>query len=160
MKFLVDGMLGGLAKWLRILGHTVEYEAGTDDNTILLKAKESDSIILTADDELSKRANRRTISCLLVKSRTEPERLAEVAQTFNIALTVDMRSTKCPNCGGNLRIAKGKEELVAKVPQASLKMYSEFWLCDRSGCGKAYWKGSHWRQIDKTLAVARQLSGQ
>src|SRR6266849_3878961 len=40
MRFLVDGMLGGLARWLRILGQDVRYDASKEDNELLRIAHE------------------------------------------------------------------------------------------------------------------------
>ncbi|MFQ6086405.1 MAG: Mut7-C RNAse domain-containing protein, partial [Candidatus Bathyarchaeia archaeon] len=30
-----------------------------------------------------------------------------------------------------------------------------FWECP--GCGKVYWRGSHWRRIGKTLSQAKEI---
>ena len=35
MKFLLDSMLGKLARWLRMLGHDVTYTVKLDDSALL-----------------------------------------------------------------------------------------------------------------------------
>jgi uncharacterized protein with PIN domain len=42
-----------------------------------------------------------------------------------------------------------------RVPEGTLRRYQEFWVC--TGCGKAYWRGSHWKKINETLARAQEL---
>jgi uncharacterized protein len=156
MKFLVDGMLGGLARWLRILGHDVRYESSATDNEMLQIAEKENMILLTRDAELSKRATAKKLSSLLVVEETEEERLAQIARTFGISLDVTMTSTKCPECGSSLNEAP-KTEVAAKVPEASRMLHDKFWKC--TGCGKVYWQGSHWKQIRQTLGNAKKIAG-
>ncbi len=156
MRFIVDGMLGGLARWLRMLGHTVVYDSQTDDTHLLTLAGREGMILLTRDEELHRRAVTRNIPALLVAGEGEGKRLAQVAQTFHITLKLDMAETKCPECGGNLHEAS-KQEVADQVPTTSLKLYSEFWKCETPSCRKVYWRGSHWRQINQTLSEARRI---
>jgi uncharacterized protein with PIN domain len=149
-------MLGGLARWLRILGHTVVYDSQADDNHLLALAGRERMTLLTRDEELHRRAVTRNIPALLVAAEAEEERLAQLAQAFHITLDVDMAETKCPDCGGKLRKAS-KQEVAGQVPAMSLKLYSEFWKCDTPSCGKTYWKGSHWTRINQTLSEARKI---
>jgi uncharacterized protein len=153
----VDGMLGGLAKWLRMLGHTVEYDTLTSDNLLLERASKVQTILLTRDEELYRRAVAKRIPCLSVRGSTESERLAEVSKTFNISLDIDTAESKCPECGGDLHEAS-RSEVFGKIPEKSLALYDKFWTCNTKGCGKVYWRGSHWRQIHNTLEKARLLA--
>src|SRR5690348_2967790 len=73
MRFLVDGMLGGLARWLRILGQDVRYEASTEDNELLRIAYEENMVLLTRDEELYQRSLGRKIQSALVLGETEEE---------------------------------------------------------------------------------------
>lgn len=156
MKFLVDGMLGGLARWLRILGHDVRYESKATDNELLQIAEKENMILLTRDAALSKRAKDRRLPILLVVEDTEEERLGQIAATLGISLDVSMATTKCPECGLSLEEAS-KTEVAEKVPVTSLMLYDKFWKC--TGCGKVYWLGSHWKQIRQTLRSAKKIAG-
>ncbi len=149
-------MLGGLAKWLRMLGHTVDYDTRATDNSILEKASKNQMILLTRDEELCRRAISKNIRCLSVRGVTESERLAEVTKTFNIPLEIDTAETRCPECGGNLHEAS-RSEVLGRIPEKSLAIYDKFWTCNSTKCGKVYWRGSHWRQIHNTLEKARRL---
>ncbi len=158
MRFAVDGMLGGLARWLRILGHTVAYERDFNDNQLLTMAATQEMTLLTRDEELYKRAVSKRVPSLLVPGRTETERLAHVSANLGVALKIEMEKTLCPECGHGLAEAP-KNDLHDLVPAASLLLYDQFWRCTNPGCGKIYWMGSHWKQINQTLTKARQLVG-
>jgi uncharacterized protein with PIN domain len=155
MRFLVDGMLGGLARWLRIVGQDVRYEASTKDNELLRIAHEENMVLLTRDEELYQRAITRKIQSALVLGETEEERLAQLANTFGVHLDVDMAETKCPECGSDLKETP-KSDVANEVPQASLKLYDQFWKCTNQNCGKVYWVGSHWNRINQTLEEAKK----
>ena len=156
MKFLVDGMLGGLARWLRILGQDVVYESSIQDSELLKMAEKENMILLTKDAELFQRAESKKVSSLLVVGDTEKERLAQISRTFGVSLDVTMMTTRCPECGSSLSEVS-KADLADKVPETSLTLYDRFWKC--TGCGKMYWLGSHWKQIRETLEEARKIAG-
>jgi len=156
MRFLVDGMLGGLARWLRILGYEVRYDASSKDNDLLTIAIENNMILLTRDEELYRRAMTKKTVSALVSGKTEEERLAQMASTFGVRLEADMAETKCPECGSDL-MEKAKGDVTDEVPEESLKLYNQFWKCTNQKCGKVYWIGSHWKQIRKTLEEATKL---
>ena len=157
MRFLVDGMLGGLARWLRILGHDVRYDASAKDSDLLRIAHEESMVLLTRDQELFQRAKARKITSALVIGEREEERLAQIAGTFGIHLDVNMAETKCPECGWDLK-ETSKSDVADKVPEASLRIYNQFWECTGRDCGKVYWVGGHWNQIRQTLKEAKKLA--
>src|SRR5215472_1451214 len=138
MRFLVDSMLGGLARWLRILGHDVKYDSEALDNDLLRIAENDEMILLTRDKELYERAIAKQLTCVLVLGETEVERLAQLARFFNLTLEPKMEKSKCPECGSNLR-ESSKQEVSGIVPAASLRLYDQFWKCANPNCEKVYW---------------------
>jgi len=157
MRFLVDGMLGGLARWLRILGYEVRYDASAKDNDLLSIAGEENMLLLTRDEELYQRALAKKIASALVVGETEEERLAQMANSFGVRLDTNMAETRCPECGASL-IEKSKSDIANEVPEESLKTYDQFWKCSNQSCEKVYWVGSHWKQIRHTLEEAAKLA--
>lgn len=154
MKFVVDGMLGSFTRWLRILGYEAEYFNDASDDFLLKKTASQEAILLTSDVELFRRASARGLFAFVVKGEDEAQRLASVASRWGLRLDFDEVLSKCPNCGATLRMAN-IEEVQDKVPAGTLKRYQEFWVC--TCCGKAYWRGRHWKRINETLASARIL---
>ena len=141
-----------------MLGYEVDYDPGMNDSSLLDLAARKGGALLTRDEELHGRAVARHVTALLVTGNSEEERLANVARQFGINLVVDMSLTRCPKCGSSLSRAE-KTDLAKTVPASSLKLYHEFWKCSNINCGKVYWRGSHWKNIDLALANARSLVG-
>ena len=157
MRFVVDGMLGGLARWLRMLGYVTEYDSKADDNSLLRSSQTSETVLLTRDEELYNRALAKSIHSVLVRGGTEEARLGQLARTLGISLEIDMAATRCPGCGTDIHeISRG--EASSAVPAKSLELYDRFWRCNNAECGKTYWVGSHWKQIRHTLEEARKIT--
>jgi uncharacterized protein len=148
-------MLGGLARWLRMLGYVTEYDSKADDNSLLRRSDAPETVLLTRDEELYNRALVKKIRSVLVLGSTEEARLVQLAKALSIPLEIDMSATKCPECGAELHEIT-KEEASSAVPPKSLELYDKFWRCIHSECGKTYWVGSHWKQIRHTLKEARR----
>ncbi len=153
MRFLADGMLGKLTRWLRILGHDVTYSVRLSDNELLETAKKENRTLLTKDLELYQRAIARGIDAFYLQGSNEAERLAELAKRYNLPLTADMEKSHCPKCNTKLN-PMPKEHLSGEVEKNTLRHYSDFWKCPN--CGQVYWQGSHWKQISNTLNQAQQ----
>jgi len=156
MRFLLDGMLGKLARWLRMIGHECVYANNSDDRELLSIAKRDSLVLLTSDAELYRTAIARNIETCLVEGRTEPERLASLAERFNLKLSIDTAISRCPVCGWLLK-ETAKEEVQSAVPPATFKVYQSFWICSNPECAKVYWQGSHWKRIEQTLASANKI---
>ena len=144
---------------MRMLGYETEYESSLDDNTLLQHSQSKETILLTRDEELYKRAKNGSIPSLLVVGDTEDARLALLAKELGISLDIEMSSTRCPECGTILDEIS-KDEASKTVPETSLKLYDKFWKCANQGCAKTYWEGSHWKGIRQTLENARKISNQ
>ncbi len=157
MRFVVDGMLGKLARWLRMLGYDTKYFNDMNDDEILRFASEEKRILLTRDYQFFRKANIHGVRAVYVKGRTHAERLAELFRKLHIKLELNIEESRCPKCNAEIRPAS-KEEVKDKVPDSTRKFYNEFWIC--SECGQVYWKGSHWKKINNTLNKARQITAQ
>jgi uncharacterized protein len=152
-------MLGGLARWLRMLGYETEYDTRSTDKILLEHSKEKAAVLLTSDEELYHRAQGRELNALLVQGESEEQRLGLLAKSLGISLDIDMKTTRCPKCGSNLNIIS-REEASKDVPANSLKLYDQFWRCSNTECAKTYWMGSHWKRIRQTLEEARKIASQ
>ncbi|RLI12294.1 hypothetical protein DRO33_02845 [Candidatus Bathyarchaeota archaeon] len=155
MRFLVDAMLGKLARWLRLLGHDTEYGRDASDNELLTRAAEEGRILLTSDTELFRRAVASGIRAVLVKGTSEEERLAQLAVRLGLKLEVDLENSRCSKCNSPV-VEVPKEAVRGLVPEGSWRRYERFWRC--TGCGQIYWQGSHWSNIEAVLSRARELA--
>ncbi|QIW23065.1 hypothetical protein EWF20_02085 [Sulfolobus sp. S-194] len=136
-KFIVDAMLGKLARWLRILGYDTLYSNNYEDWKILKIAEETQRVIITRDRGLCIRARKKNLECFLVYSSEDLiDILAKLSKKYKIDLNADPNFSRCTECNGVLE-----------------KIDDNKWKCTK--CGKEYWKGSHWRTIENTLIKAR-----
>src|SRR5437016_8364577 len=69
-------MLGGLSRWLRMLGYVTEYDSKADDNILLRNSQTPDTVLLTRDEELYNRALAKSIHSVLVLGSTRDLRNA------------------------------------------------------------------------------------
>jgi uncharacterized protein len=153
VKFVADGMLGSLTRWLRMLGQDIVYSATFDDSQLLELAKREERSLLTKDFELYKRAISKNLDAIYIEGKSEPERLAEVAQRYGVALEIDMDKSRCPVCNTPLKVAS-KEELRGEIKENTYTYYNNFWKCPN--CGQIYWQGAHRKHIQSTLTQAQQ----
>jgi len=153
VNFVLDGMLGKLARWLRMMGHDAAYSTALNDDELLATTKKENRVLLTRDLELFQRAIGKGLEAYYVEGLTEAERLAELQRRFSIALTIDLEKSRCPKCNTKLASAP-KKKIANKVEKNTLKYYNEFWLCPN--CGHIYWQGAHWTKIRATLKEAEE----
>lgn len=150
MKFIADGMLGKLARWLRLAGHDVTYvgdfgvPADEQDDVLLERAKLGRRVLLTCDLVLHRRAKRAGIRSAYVESDDVVKQLVEVSKRCGRKIRIEPESSRCPTCNGSLGPAS-KGEIKGIVPASVLKAQREFWRC--KNCGKVYWQGTHWKTI-------------
>lgn len=153
MKFIADGMLGKLTRWLRMLGHNVKYSNKLDDSQLIAIAKKERRILLTRDLELYQQATAKGVQAFYMEGQTEAERLAKLAQKFGINLDIDMATSRCPKCNARVK-SLPKEKVADKVEKTTFSYYNEFWQCPK--CEQIYWQGAHWTRIRKTLEAAKE----
>jgi uncharacterized protein with PIN domain len=153
LRFITDGMLGKLTRWLRILGHDVHYYKSRDDKELVEMAKSEKRVLLTRDHMLYHQALTQRIEAVLDESRDRAEKLADLAKRFNIKLEVDLSVSRCPKCNTPIK-AVSKESVLDQIPEATSTYYNDFWKCP--GCGQIYWQGAHWKRIEKTLEEAKE----
>jgi uncharacterized protein len=153
LNFIIDGMLGKLTIWLRMMGHDAKYSTVLSDDELLTIGKDEKRVLLTRDLELYQRAISKGSNAYYVEGETESERLAELSSRYGINLDIDMTLSRCPKCNTRLT-SVNKEAVAAKLEKNTLLHYNEFWSC--KNCGSVYWQGSHWTKIKETLEAANK----
>ena len=155
-KFIVDGMLGTIAKWLRILGYYTIFDSKLNDDDILKIAKRESLTIITADRELYKRSRKEKIPVIFfsIKNLKIEDILALLSLKLNVRLYIDLNNTRCPLCNTPL-VWVPKEKVKDIVPKRIYNNYDKFLYCSK--CNKAYWPGSHFNNMRKTLERAKRL---
>ncbi|MFI5419633.1 MAG: Mut7-C RNAse domain-containing protein [Nitrososphaerales archaeon] len=145
-KFLVDGMLGSIARKLRILGFDTIYELQLGDRELLENARDSGRILLTSDSELFYRAKRNYTASIRVTSKTEIGRLYEVLSGVGEnRINLTSITSRCSACNGELLDSE--------------KSLAERTVLVCRCCGKNYWRGGHWKKLTKVFSEVNQMLG-
>jgi len=140
-SFLLDGMLGSLARWLRIMGYDSEYLRDEEDSALLTIL--GGRYLLTRDRQLAQRAGPQGF---YLESDFLDLQLSAVVKRFG--LHPDLERTRCTACNGPLDKVP-KDRVRGKVEEGTWGEHQDFWMCRE--CGKVYWHGAHWKNIRDRL---------
>jgi uncharacterized protein with PIN domain len=146
-RFVADVMLGRLARWLRVLGYDTLYSSHADDAALVRRALAEDRILLTRDVEL---ARRRGVRVVLISDDRVEEQLLEMVKT--LPLTAGAAVSRCLNCNAPL-VEFDRAQARDLVPPYVFATQTRFRRCP--GCGKVYWRGTHWAHMVATLESAQ-----
>jgi len=135
LRLLADGMLGRLAKWLRLLGYDTAYDNAATDPELAHQARAENRVLLTRDRELSARRGLRT---LLIESEVLEEQVHEVQNALGPPPHPSL--SRCAVCNAALEPVS-PEEVADRVPPYVRRNQSDFQRCP--GCGRVYWPGTH-----------------
>lgn len=143
--FVADAHLGGLARFLRMLGYDTRYDNGMDDAEIRRLAREEQRVVLSRDRELLKCSD--ILRGCFVYALKPEDQLAEVAARFDLAAHA-RPFTLCLHCNVLLApVAKGK--VLDRLPPQVAAHQEEFTRC--GACDRVYWPGSHYERMQAVL---------
>lgn len=144
-RFILDGHLGRLAAYLRMLGFDSLYRNDFDDVELAQISAEQKRILLTRDRGLLKRSQVTHGYCL--RTKDPRQQLASVIKRFDL-LSALKPFTRCIACNGVLEKVE-KAEIDDQLQPLTRKYFNEFSQCDQ--CAKIYWKGSHHSRMESLL---------
>ncbi|MHC1719277.1 MAG: Mut7-C RNAse domain-containing protein [Clostridiaceae bacterium] len=144
-RFILDVHLGKLASYLRMVGFDTLYSNDASDDKLADISAAEDRILLSFDRVLLKRSSVAYGYC--VRSRDPAMQLIEVLKHFDLFGCIHPFE-RCMRCNGILRPIP-KEDILNRLPKKVRDSLNEFQLC--SGCGRIYWKGTHYRRMNDFL---------
>lgn len=154
-RLLCDAMLGGLARWLRAVGHAAWFDPFIEDAAIVDRASRTGEVVLTSDAPLLQRRafTQGTVRSVFVPRHAPvEEQLVFVMQSLGLAVL----EPRCMACGGALAQAQ-KDAVRGEVPPISWARHDLFYRC--AGCGRLFWHGTHWSRIErKRRRIAERLA--
>ena len=144
-KFVVDGMLGSLARKLRIFGYDTIYDAKMINEKILEVAQTEKRIILTSNTRLDQNAIKKKVNCILLNEESDYDRLCKVLEnTWEKGSHLSPHEARCSICNGEM-IQVAKKEVSNLVPEGVREYHEKYYRC--TSCGKVYWIGGHWERL-------------
>lgn len=143
--FIVDVNLGKLAKLLRMCGFDAVYSNQYTDRDIALLANSENRIVLTRDRRLLRQ--RIITHGYWVRSTRRNEQIIEVLRRFELSSDIKPFN-RCLECNGSIKPVE-KNDILSYLEPKTKRYFDEFYQC--LVCGKVYWKGSHYDQMNKFL---------
>jgi uncharacterized protein with PIN domain len=152
-RFVLDVHLGKLTAHLRLLGFDCDYDAIREDEELARRSAVEKRILLTRDRQLLKRAVVTRGYC--IRSLRPEEQAVEVLRRFDL---VGMAApfTRCLPCNGRLARAE-PAEFAARIPEGVRASVRDLMRCE--GCGRLYWKGTHYERLELRAGEILRLAG-
>ena len=145
MRFIVDCMLGKLAKWLKILGFDALFFSKIEDEELLAIARKEKRILLTRDTGLIQKAKH--IETLFLESENWRQQVGQVLEHFDLWGKIDSH-TRCIACNVELKSLPKKNAKNLVTPFV-YKHADSFALCP--GCGRVFWRGTHFKDMEHEI---------
>ena len=146
VRFVVDAMLGNVARDLRLLGLDAAYAGERSDAAVLRLCQTSRRALVTRDEGLAARAM--NIPCILVREASPPRQVLEVLRALGLE-RVDLRPfTRCIRCNGPLRLLS-RREARDLVPDHVAHSGGPHHGC--ASCGRTYWPGTHLTHLESRV---------
>jgi len=144
--FILDNHLGKLTGYLRFLGIDSLYNPTWGDADLANFAAQYRRILLTRDRGLLKR--KIITHGYYLRSQLPLDQIAEVVQHFQLSPYIKP-FYRCSRCNGILQIVE-KERIMDHLQPLTRQYFYEFTHCN--GCGRIYWKGSHYPKLIKLIS--------
>ncbi|HEX2535998.1 MAG TPA: Mut7-C RNAse domain-containing protein [Chitinophagaceae bacterium] len=148
-RFLLDVHLGALARKLRLTGMDTAYHKESGDAGLVRQAILEDRILLTRDTGLLKHAAVRWGYWL--RSDNPEVQWTEVNRRYGLWPFFQIFS-RCLRCNGSI-VPVPLQEVRDQLPERTRASFTEFFRC--TGCGRVYWKGSHYERMCAALEQQR-----
>lgn len=151
-RFVVDGALKKLARWLRCLGVDAEVvepkTKGRHVGDLLMKAEQEERVLVTNAKNVASRAGRKGFR---VGANSPEEQVKELAAFFDLKGKL---LSRCAQCNGEVNRPLSPSQALSKA-EVPRQVASErvVWECSR--CGKAFWDGFKSR---RALSLCQHLS--
>ncbi len=143
--FLVDSMLGSVARKLRFFGFDTLYVVNSPDDEIISFGINHDRFILTCDKEMYRRIVKAGAHGTLLKGSDDVEDICNTFLSYGTLLGQYMDvSSRCSMCNG-LLAERSPAEIGEKVKIEIKNRQTQFFECKR--CYKVYWEGSHYVRL-------------
>jgi len=145
--FIIDSMLGNLARKLRLLGYDSTYFPSIDDKKLINIAKNQRRVLVTKDRQLINAAKKQDIDAVCIQGDNEIEQIAQINSIIKLnKIEITTSNSRCGFCNNMLESIE-KYRVTGKIPDGVLERFEEFWICKK--CNKIYWEGSHFEKLQK-----------
>jgi uncharacterized protein len=146
IKFIADGTLARLAKWLRLVGYDTVVYPHTAGRAMLRIADAEKRIVLTRRQDMPERQFSGIL--YLLTSQDIGGQLSDIIKKFSLKIDKQKMFSICLKCNEKL-IGVAKEDVRDLVPPYVFANYNEYNKCP--SCQSIYWAGTHQRNAMQFL---------
>ncbi|MCX7994497.1 MAG: Mut7-C RNAse domain-containing protein [candidate division WOR-3 bacterium] len=140
MKFLCNGMLGKLCKYMRMCGIDTMYS--NEGKKAYILARKEGRIFITRNTQL-----KNLEGVFFVETEDLKLQLKTIIENFDLTNKLTLFS-RCIRCNEPLKEVL-KEEIRRLIPYYTYKNFNEFVRCPK--CLRIYWKGSHYERMSQEI---------
>jgi hypothetical protein len=149
--FIADINLGNIVKYMRVLGFSCFYNPLLTPREIIEISNAENRIILTRSKNLLK--FKEVTHGIFLRPGSTPEQIRQIIDCLDIKDSIKPFS-RCLICNTRLK-SVSKEKILNKIPPKTKAFCDEYVQCP--SCDKIYWKGTHFKNMEK---VVRQIRDQ
>ena len=147
-RFVADCHLGRLTRFLRLLGFDTRHDPTWSDHDLVRISTQDERTLLTRDVGVLKHGS--LIHGCFVRATDPREQVIEVVRRLHLGRRI-APFVRCMVCNGVLSPV-AKEEIAARLPPQTRRTVDGFVRC--AACDKIYWKGAHYPELRRIVAVA------
>lgn len=158
-RFIVDCMLGHIAKKLRIMGFDTGFWLDAGDDFLINKSMDEQKLLVTRHVGLYLKLSKSGRNGLLLPNDDEVENLVFILKSCDIKHIdpVPNVNTRCTICNGTL--TKLDNTMATDlIPEKVYKRIFTIYKCSK--CSKIYWDGTHLENINILIDNINNLLGQ
>ena len=145
IRFVADGHLGRLARYLRLLGFDTHYDKQIDDAALAQISATEHRILLTCDRGLLKR--KIVTHACFIRERDPWKQLTALVARLDLYRLVKPFE-RCMECNG-LLAPIDKQAIEVHLDPNTRRYFDRFNRC--TGCDRIYWEGSHYQRMQKLV---------
>jgi uncharacterized protein with PIN domain len=153
VRFVADGHLGTLARYLRLLGFDTAWDAHHSDEALVVISVKERRTLLTRDRGLLKRSA--VTHGLFVRHDDPRDQMVDIVRRLHLGQRLHP-FTRCMACNGRLEDVD-KALVAARLSPRTLQDFDDFRRCP--DCDRIYWEGSHYRRLLEIVGMAREGPG-
>ncbi len=145
-RFVLDGHLGRLTAYLRMLGLDCLYRNDYDDRQLARISMAEDRRLLTRDRRLL--MHKSIKQGYLLRSLDPRGQLREAVRRYGLEKWIKPFQ-RCLRCNHPL-VPVSKQEVLDRLEPLTKLYFEEFRIC--RACNQIYWKGSHFDKMQRLIS--------
>jgi len=150
--FILDSMLGKLARWLRILRFDAVYWKKGLDECLIKRTIEENRVLITRNRALVKR--KAPFLFYLIREDKLSDQLLEIVPLLKFLKSSSKKAGICTVCNALLQETP-KDAVVGQIPAFVFNTIDVFYCCP--ACQRIYWEASHLKLMRDFLGKNHEL---